>query len=93
MNPNQSQEVPRFSPASAALMLRMNRRMQSVLGAVEQTEFWRALTAPTVDPDLARSAMREVYLEILSYQRAALEGLNSPSILYTRISKVLDRLL
>ena len=57
-----------------ALLQWLDGRIAEVLREVESSEFWRAVTSPTADPRLAREAMKEVYLEIFSYQAHAIEG-------------------
>jgi hypothetical protein len=52
----------------------LDSRIADVLREVEATEFWKAVTSPEADPRLAREAMKEVYLEIFSYQAHAIEG-------------------
>lgn len=52
----------------------LDQRIADTLHRVEQTEFWKAITAPGADINLIREAMKEVYLEIYSYQPHAIEG-------------------
>jgi hypothetical protein len=73
-NPMSSNNIPNFSPASTALMAALDARMQTVLRDVESREFWQVATSPQTDLRLVRLIMREVYLEIYSYQAHAIEG-------------------
>ncbi len=46
----------------------LETRIQRLLGEIKATPVWQAVTAPDADPTLIRLIMREVYLEIYSYQ-------------------------
>jgi pyrroloquinoline quinone (PQQ) biosynthesis protein C len=63
-----------FTPAGEALIVWLDRRIAEVLGRIEHTEFWTRLTSGQLPPHLAVAVMKEVYLEIFSYQRHAIEG-------------------
>lgn len=52
----------------------LDARIAALLGEIESTEFWRTITSPATDPRLLREMMKEVYLEIFSYQPHAIEG-------------------
>lgn len=52
----------------------LDARIASLLAQIEAQEFWRTLVAPTTDPRLLREIMKELYLEIVSYQPHAIEG-------------------
>ncbi len=52
----------------------LDARIAGLLAEIEQTGFWRAITSPDTDPRLLREMMKEVYLEIFSYQPHAIEG-------------------
>lgn len=52
----------------------LDGRIAALLGEIESTEFWRAVISPATDPRLLREVMKEVYLEIFSYQPHAIEG-------------------
>jgi pyrroloquinoline quinone (PQQ) biosynthesis protein C len=52
----------------------LDSRIQTLLVEVEQTEVWRVVTAPSTDPHFVRAVMREVYLEIYSYQPYVIEA-------------------
>lgn len=52
----------------------LDARILALLARIEATDFWRAVTAPDADPRFLRDVMREVYLEIFSYQQHAIEG-------------------
>lgn len=52
----------------------LDHRIAGLLQLIEQEEFWQALTSPTTDPLLLREVMKELYLEIFSYQPHAIEG-------------------
>lgn len=69
-----SNSIPQFSAASEQLMADLDARMKDVLNRVEAREFWKVVTSPETDLRLVRLVMREVYLEIYSYQRHAIEG-------------------
>jgi pyrroloquinoline quinone (PQQ) biosynthesis protein C len=46
----------------------LDARIQRLLSEIKITPVWQAVTAPDADPGLIRLVMREVYLEIYSYQ-------------------------
>ncbi len=52
----------------------LDGRIADLLRQIEQQEFWGVLTAPDTDPLLLREMMKELYLEIFSYQPHAIEG-------------------
>lgn len=70
---------PPIDPASpaewpASLVQWLDRRIADVFRKVETAEVWRALTSTEAEPRLVRETMKEVYLEIFSYQSHAVEG-------------------
>ena len=73
-NPSTSNNIPHFSATSEKLMADLDSRMRDVLNRVEAREFWKVVTSPETDLRLVRLVMREVYLEIYSYQKHAIEG-------------------
>jgi predicted GNAT family N-acyltransferase len=67
--------APNAAPgAPGSLIQWLDLRIADILREVEASEFWKAVTSPEADPRLAREAMKEVYLEIFSYQAHAIEG-------------------
>jgi pyrroloquinoline quinone (PQQ) biosynthesis protein C len=52
----------------------MDRRIAALMAEVEKTVMWRALTGPSAKPAFARVFLREVYLEITSYQPHVIEA-------------------
>lgn len=56
------------------IVARLQARMAQVLAAVEQQEFWRVVTSPQADAELLNEVMRQLFLEIFSYQEHAIEG-------------------
>lgn len=52
----------------------LEARIQRLLAEVQKTEVWEAVTSPTADPALMKLIMREVYLEIYSYQPHVIEA-------------------
>lgn len=73
-SPAESQPIAPQNLKGGALIDWLNGRMIQVLQLVESTEFWRVITHPSTDPLLIREMMKEVYLEIYSYQQVAIEG-------------------
>ncbi len=70
----ESQPIAPQDMKGATLIDWLNTRMMQVLQEVEATDYWKSLTHPETDPRLIREIMKEVYLEIVSYQQAAIEG-------------------
>jgi hypothetical protein len=52
----------------------LDARIQQLLAEIEQTAVWRAVTSPDGDPMFIRLIMRELYLEIYSYQSHVIEA-------------------
>ncbi len=52
----------------------LDQRMDSLVKEIEQQEFWIILTSPETDPRFLQTMMREIYIEIFSYQPHAIEG-------------------
>jgi pyrroloquinoline quinone (PQQ) biosynthesis protein C len=57
-----------------SLVAWLDQRVSEVIHDIETCEFWQVMNAPDSDPELVREAMKEVYLEIFSYQAHAIEG-------------------
>jgi len=66
--------LPTNPPQPGALVAWLDQRIAEVIRNVETCEFWQVMNAPDSDPELVREAMKEVYLEIHSYQAHAIEG-------------------
>lgn len=58
----------------STMIVRLDARIARLLGEIEQCEFWKVLTSPNTPPELLQEIMKEVYLEIVSYQPHAIEG-------------------
>jgi len=52
----------------------LDDRIQHLLGDIMETECWKVLTSPNSDPEFVKLIMREVYLEIYSYQPQVIEA-------------------
>ncbi len=71
---NEETSKPRVGPEGAELIEWMDARIGTVLRDIDGTEFARTVLDPAVDPRLLRAFMKEIYLEIHSYQPHAIEG-------------------
>lgn len=52
----------------------LDGRIGDVLQEIEASQIWASLTSPTATPNFIRAVMREVYLEIVSYQPHVIEA-------------------
>jgi pyrroloquinoline quinone (PQQ) biosynthesis protein C len=52
----------------------LDARIGSLLEEIEASELWKALTSPKAKPEFVRVFLREVYLEITSYQPHVIEA-------------------
>src|SRR5690242_13949811 len=52
----------------------LDNRIARLLEEIEQTDVWEAVTSPNTSRPLLRAIMREVYLEIYSYQPHVIEA-------------------
>ena len=52
----------------------LDARIGRLLGEIQRMDAWKVLMAPDTDPALVRAIMREVYLEIYSYQPHVIEA-------------------
>ncbi len=52
----------------------LDGRIQALLEEIQTTPVWRAVSDPTADPELVRLIMREIYLEIYSFQPHVIEA-------------------
>jgi pyrroloquinoline quinone (PQQ) biosynthesis protein C len=52
----------------------LDAHIQCLLEEIKQTEVWQAVTSPTTDSAFMKVIMREVYLEIYSYQPHVIEA-------------------
>ena len=52
----------------------LDARVAELLEKIKQSEIYKTLTAPETDPAVLRAVMREVYLEIYSYQPHVIEA-------------------
>lgn len=48
--------------------------MGVLLCRIETTGFWRTLTSPSVDHELLREMMKQLHLELISYQADSIQG-------------------
>jgi pyrroloquinoline quinone (PQQ) biosynthesis protein C len=60
--------------SQASIVSYLDKRITEVLHAVEATAFWKDLTNPKAKPEFIQACMREVYLEIASYQPHVIEA-------------------
>lgn len=74
LNEHEAHEPAAGPLGGEAIVAWLDERMSSLLQRIEQQPFWRALTSPTTSPALLAAIMREVYLEIFSYQEHAIGG-------------------
>ncbi len=63
--------IPNTRPAITA---HLDARIASLLAEIECSELWKTLTSPKTKPDFIRLLLREVYLEITSYQPHVIEA-------------------
>jgi len=61
-------------PALDAFVESLDARIQKLLVEIQQSEVWQAVTSPDTNPAFMRLVMREVYLEIYSYQPHVIEA-------------------
>ncbi len=62
-------------PSSAdSVVQHLEARIGTLFEEVQTTDMWQVLTAPDTEPELVRSIMREVYLEIFSYNASIVEA-------------------
>jgi pyrroloquinoline quinone (PQQ) biosynthesis protein C len=52
----------------------LDARIASLITEIEKTQLWKALTNPKAKPEFIKTLMREVYLEIASYQPHVIEA-------------------
>jgi hypothetical protein len=52
----------------------LQRGIASLLGELEQADFWQAVNSPDTDPLLVREVMKQIYLEIQWYQPDVIEA-------------------
>jgi pyrroloquinoline quinone (PQQ) biosynthesis protein C len=52
----------------------LDARIHRLLGEIKETEVWQATTSPSADPGFVNLVMKEVYLEIYSYQPHVIEA-------------------
>jgi pyrroloquinoline quinone (PQQ) biosynthesis protein C len=62
------------TPNTALLSDVLDARIGSLLQQIESSELWKALTRPKAKPEFVRVFLREVYLEIVSYQPHVIEA-------------------
>jgi hypothetical protein len=60
--------------AKDSIIAYLDARIADVIREVETTPMWRDLTNPKAKPEFIRALMREVYLEIASYQPHVIEA-------------------
>lgn len=56
------------------VILWLERRIQNLLGSIQQEDFWKVLMNPATPPGLVQAMMKEVYLEIVGYQPHVIEA-------------------
>ena len=61
------------APTSPAVEY-LQHGIASLLGELEQADFWQAINSPDTDPLLVREVMKQVYLEIQWYQPDVIEA-------------------
>lgn len=67
--------MPRKSTAKPSLLSDiLDARISKLLQEIESSELWKALTHPKAKPEFVRSFLREVYVEIASYQPHVIEA-------------------
>ena len=59
---------------TSTIIAYLDSRIADVIRAVEATPFWKELTNPKASPEFIRRFMREIYLEIASYQPHVIEA-------------------
>jgi len=78
------------SAEAATVLARLDERMFEVMSDIEQSAMWRVLTDPQTDPAMLRALMREIYLEIWTYQPHITEAMMS---IIARIPKTQPKLI
>lgn len=58
----------------SSIITYLDGRIADIIQDIERSALWKALTAPKATPDFIRAVMREVYLEIVSYQPHVIEA-------------------
>ena len=62
------------SSQNGDLIAWLDTRMGLLLCRIETTGFWRTLTSPSVDHELLREMMKQLHIELISYQADAIQG-------------------
>ncbi len=65
---------PTNSIPSATVIAILESEVAGLMQEIARTDMWRVLTDPATDPALVRGIMREVYLEIYSYNASIVEA-------------------
>jgi pyrroloquinoline quinone (PQQ) biosynthesis protein C len=63
-----------YTAAETGIITYLDNRIAEVIKEVEATPLWKDLTSPKATPEFIRRLMREVYLEITSYQPHVIEA-------------------
>jgi hypothetical protein len=61
-------------PQTGDLIAWLDTRMGLLLCRIETTGFWRTLTSPSVDHELLSEMMKQLHLELVSYQADSIQG-------------------
>lgn len=70
----QEQRDPVAPPQTGDLIAWLDTRMGLLLCRIETAVFWRTLTSPSVDHDLLGEMMKQLHLELVSYQADSIQG-------------------
>jgi len=63
-----------YTSAGDELIAYLDARIELTLSAIQATEVWQTIVSPKTNPKFLQSVMREVYLEITSYQPYVIEA-------------------
>lgn len=66
--------MPRSANSSTDIIEYLDGRIAMMLEEIEESRVWRAIAAPDAKPEFIQTVMREVYLEIVSYQPHVIEA-------------------
>ncbi len=66
--------MPRSSKQKSAIIAYLDDRIADVIRDIEASALWDSLTDPSARPEFVRALMREIYLEIVSYQPHVIEA-------------------
>jgi pyrroloquinoline quinone (PQQ) biosynthesis protein C len=66
--------MSRNSTVKPSISTTLDVRIATLIEQIEAQAFWKALTSPGAKPEFVRAFLREIYLEIISYQPHVIEA-------------------